>query len=332
MVTKPETKNLSTILADLEVETASPNRVERRPFCTGLDPLDHALHGGFTSQDLVLVGGKPGVGKTIAALQWARNMVLDGAHVVFACYEHTAKLLTSRLLLLELGSIARAGSYTDTEEIRRHVADFAAGWSGLEDIADGRGLLADALACMQTYADRLWLVPASSASTGIAELTRMVEQYGNGRTVLFVDYLQKVAVRPDRADEQERMTQVSSGLKDLALSHDCVVVAIAASTNEGLWATRQRVHHLRGSSALAYEADIILMLNDKVDAVSKVHLAYDPVKADSFRHLVVFSIEKNRGGPAGIDLEFAKDFGYTRFVSPGHFVAERMLDSRVAAE
>lgn len=331
-MTKPETKNLATILDDLAVQAGSPGWNSQTPFATGFEPLDQALHGGFRSQDLVLVGGKPGVGKTIAALQWARNMVLDGAHVVFACYEHTAKLLTARLLLLELGSIARGGGYTDTEELRRHVASFAAGWSGLDDIPDGRGLLADAIACMQTYADRLWLVPASSGTTGLPELTRMAQQYGNGRTVLFVDYLQKVAMRPEPADEQEKMTRVASGLKELALTHDCVVVSMAASTSEGLTATRQRIHHLRGSSALAYEADVIVMLNEKVDAVSKIHLAYDPVRADSFRHLVVFSVEKNRGGPAGIDLEFAKDFGYARFVSPGQYVAERLIDSRVAAE
>ncbi|MBI2170027.1 MAG: helicase DnaB [Actinobacteria bacterium] len=332
MTPKANGKNLATILDDLGVEGGSPSRPDQRPLATGLEPLDDALRGGLRPPDLVLVGGKPGVGKTITTLQWARNMVLDGAHAIFACYEHTARLLTARLLLAELGSVARAAKIADLEDVRSHVTDFAAGWKGLDEIPDGRGLLADALACLGAYADRLWLVPASSGSTGLAELTRLVEQCGNGRTVLFVDYLQKVALRPEPADESEKVTRIAGGLKDLALTHDCVVVAVAASSQAGLTAGRQRVHHLRGSSALAYEADVVVMLNEKLDAVSRVHSAFDPVKADGYRHRVVFSIEKNRTGPAGLDLEFEKDFAYARFVTPGGWVAERLVDGGITRE
>ena len=329
---KPQSKNLAAVLADLRIESGSGQTADRRPFATGLDPLDQALRGGFRASDLVLVGGKPGVGKTMATLQWARNMALDGAQVVFACYEHTERTLMSRLLLLELGATAKAGGFFDTDELRDQVADLAAGALSLEDVVDGRGLFADAMVGLQSYADRLWLVPASSASTTVADLPRLVEQHGNGRTVLFVDYLHKVPTGPGAENESEKVTCVASALKELALSRDCLVVAIAASTSTGLTATRQRIHHLRGSSALAYEAHVVLMLNEKVDAVSRVHLMYDPVKAETFRQLVVFSIEKNRGGPAGADLEFQKDFAYARFVSPGHYVAERLVDSRITVE
>lgn len=332
MAHEAQTKTVAALLDELAAEGAFPSRTFAGPLRTGFDPLDDALHGGFRSRDLVLLGGKPGVGKTVAALQWARNMVLDGAHVVFACYEHTAKLLTARLLLLELGSVARSAGFVDTEELRREVSDFSAGWKPLDAVVDARGILSDAMACTQTYADRLWLVAASSDSTGLPELGRMLDRHGSGQTVLFVDYLQKVPTHPESHTEAERMTRVAGGLKELALTHDAVVLAIAASTNDGLMASRQRVHHLRGSSALAYEADVILMLNEKVDAVSKVHLAFDPVKADSFRHLSVFSLEKNRGGPSGVDVEFEKDFGYVRFVSPGQCVAERLVDGRITEE
>lgn len=329
MVTRPETRNVSTVLDELAAGVRPSGN--ETPLRTGYEPLDDALHGGLRAQDLVLVGGKPGVGKTIASLQWARNMALDGADVVFACYEHPVKLLTARLLLLELGGLVRAGRFHDTEELRNDVADLAAGRRSLEDVRDGRGLLSDTLACMHTYADKLWLVSAS-AQTGLPELEQMVGQHGSGRTALFVDYLQKVALAPEPATEEEKMNRVAGGLKDLALSHDCVAVGVAASTQAGLVAHRQRVHHLRGSSALAYEADVVIMLNEKVDAVSKVHLAYDSVKADRYRRLVVFSVEKNRNGPAGVDVEFEKDFAHARFVSPGHWVAERLSDDRMVAE
>ena len=79
-------------------------------------------------------------------------------------------------------------------------------------------------------------------------------------------------------------------------------------------------------------ADVIVLLNPKFDAVSKVHTAHDPVRAESFKHEVVFTIEKNRDGPAPIDLEFSKDFEHFRFEPTGGFVAERLIDERLYPE
>jgi replicative DNA helicase len=104
------------------------------------------------------------------------------------------------------------------------------------------------------------------------------------------------------------------------------VVALAAADREGLTARRLRIHHLRGSTALAHEPDVVILLNDKSIAVSKAHLAYDPVRADRYRQQVVFSIEKNRSGPAPVDLEFRKDFASFRFHPEGAFLTEKLVD------
>jgi prepilin-type processing-associated H-X9-DG protein len=176
------------------------------------------------------------------------------------------------------------------------------------------------------------LIRGSGRYTDVSALERIVEMHGNGHNVLFVDYLQKVAVVPEVADEAEKVTRVAEGLKDLALNHDIGVVAVAASDTAGLETRRTRLHHLRGSSALAYESDVIIMMNDKVDAVSKVHLAYDSVRAESFKHYAVFSVEKNRGGPAMVDMEFRKDFTSYRFDPTGNYVSERLYDERLYAE
>src|SRR5437762_14179857 len=45
------------------------------PIPTGFDPLDAAIGGGLQRGELVLLGGAQGIGKTITALQMARNMV-----------------------------------------------------------------------------------------------------------------------------------------------------------------------------------------------------------------------------------------------------------------
>ena len=75
-----------------------------------------------------------------------------------------------------------------------------------------------------------------------------------------------------------------------------------------------------------------MILNDKFNTVSKVHLAYDPVRAETFRDYVVFTIEKNRGGPNLLDLEFKKDFLHFRFEPEGGLVAEKLVDERVYSE
>ena len=55
---------------------------------TGFEPLDKILDGGLRSRDLTLVAGVPGVGKTVMALQWARNVAAHGFNTAYVCYEH----------------------------------------------------------------------------------------------------------------------------------------------------------------------------------------------------------------------------------------------------
>jgi replicative DNA helicase len=74
---------------------------------------------------------------------------------------------------------------------------------------------------------------------------------------------------------------------------------------------------------------VILMLNDKHKAVSKIHLSYDTLAAQGFREWVVMSVEKNRGGPNLIDLEFRKDFVHYRFDPLGGMVKEKLISERM---
>jgi replicative DNA helicase len=116
---------------------------------------------------------------------------------------------------------------------------------------------------------------------------------------------------------------VTSGLKELALTHRTAVVAAAACDEAALDGRGARLHHLRGSAALAYEADMALMLNPKLRAVSEVHRSFDPVRAQTFADKVVVSVEKNRGGPADVDVEFRAELDRFRFDPRGGLVAER---------
>ncbi len=149
---------------------------------------------------------------------------------------------------------------------------------------------------------------------------------------MIVDYLQKVAV-PGVYDERQRVTSVVEGLKDLALDHDVPILAVVAADKEGIQAgKRLRVHNLRGSSALAYEADTVLLLNDKYDVVARHHLVYNVGNVERFKHWAVLSVEKHRNGQSGIDMEFEKRFEFSRFETEGRIVAEQLTDERVFVE
>ena len=144
--------------------------------------------------------------------------------------------------------------------------------------------------------------------------------------LLIIDYMQKVPQFPEPSSESEKVTYVVNGLKDIALSEKVPTIAIVAADKEGLKAARLRNHHLRGSSAINYEADIILILNEKYQIVAKVNIEFNPYQAQRFRDWVVVSIEKNRSGADNVDTEFHKHFDFSCFDptgSPGAGEADR---------
>ena len=84
--------------------------------------------------------------------------------------------------------------------------------------------------------------------------------------------------------EDERTTMVTEQLKDLTLDLEVPVLSIVASDKEGIeTGKRMRVSHMRGSSALAYEADTVLMLNNKYDVVARHHLVYDTGNVERYK-------------------------------------------------
>ena len=189
----------------------------------------------------------------------------------------------------------------------------------------------EALVAVSGYGERMELVRSSGRSTSIEVIRdRVLAAVAGGELPLIVvDYLQKVAA-PGAVDEQQRVTEVVEGLKDLALEVGVPVLAVVAADKEGLVAgKRLRVHNLRGSSALAYEADVVLLLNDKYDVVARHHLVYDTGNAERFRDYAVLTIEKNRSGLDKIDLEFRKRFDQGRFERTGKPVTETLIDERV---
>ena len=297
--------------------------------------LDTYLGGGFRPGELILLGGPQGLGKTTFALQVARNVAVSGGTAVYFSYEHDEIYMLERLISMEAGE-ALGFEGIPVRKVRQALEAADGRGGDLAQRLAGVSGGAEALRAVEEYAGRLFVVPASGATTdlrSIQDTLTAVTDAAGAAPLAIVDYLQKVPV-PDGPDvEAERVTIVVEGLKDLALHTGLPVFAIVAAEKEGLAAgKRLRVHHLRGTSALAYEPDVVLVLNDKYDVVARHHLVFDVGNAERFRAWVVLSIEKNRAGMDKIDLEFRKRFEQSRFDHVGQAVEEQLVDERVFVE
>jgi replicative DNA helicase len=287
---------------------------------------------------LLLLGGAQGVGKTTLCLQTARNMAaLGAANVLYACYEHPEEYILNRLLVQETIDPTASGPVSGLN-LDALQALVVAGRqrnpnAGLYDGLRNHPVGARAMAALDGYAGRFHLVADAARRNGIETLQALVAEHRarDGQPlVLFVDYLQKVepAIR-GLADEAERVTEVVQALKQLALHENVAVVAIVAAEKEGLKAPRLRFTHLRGSSALMYEADIAIIMNDKWQVIDRDHIVFNQHKAEQYRDWVICTIEKNRSGRNLVEVEFMKRFEYCCFNPRGGRVAERLYDERI---
>ena len=317
-----------------EQRVASGDVTRLRPLPTGFEPLDDILNGGLRPGELLVIGGAFGVGKTIWGLQVARNAVVrrrgHGGHL---------RLLRARPGPPDVAPDVpgeRGAGHGENALTLRKLAGLAF------DSADGSGLMsrlqqmrryAPMVQTIRRYADRLVLVKASGDHSTLDDIRRWVEEVaanGGKRLLLVVDYLQKIPVNWSTLQpETEVTTHLTQGLKEMAMSMGIRVIAIAASDRAGLKAKRMRLADLRGSSAVQYEADIGLILNNKWSIISREHLVYNPTQAEAMRNWVVMSVEKNRAGRNAVDMEFPLDAAHFRIVPSGSFVRERLVDEKV---
>jgi replicative DNA helicase len=328
-------RSLTDVLSETDAKLRRGHAAGARVWPTGFDALDVALTGGFRSGELVLLGGPQGLGKTAMALQMLRNAVAANRSAVLFSYEHDAHSLLERLIAIEAADVAGTDAINLTKIRAAFEARHSRANSLHERFADAPGG-PEAVAALEGYGNRLHIHTSSGLHTNlqvihdtIAEIMEADER----PPMVLVDYLQKVPVPGSTQGEEERVAIVVERLKDMALEFGVPVVAIVAAEKGSLVAgKRMRVHDLRGSSALAYESDVVLILNEKYDVVAKHHLVYHLGNAERFRQWVVMSIEKNRNGVDHLELEFQKRFDQGRFEPEGRVVEEQLIEERVFRE
>lgn len=253
---------------------------------TGYYELDD-LTSGFQPSELLIVAGRPSMGKTAFGLNVAENMAIDhGVPVLFFSLEMSHHQIAQRILC----SRARVSSH---------------------DLRRGR-CSKDDYQALHAAAEQLRTVPLlidDSANISILELrarARMAHRKHKLRAI-FVDYLQLLR-SPGAESRQVEVAEISRGLKALAKELNVPVVAMAQLNRnpEDRGNNRPRMGDLRESGAIEQDADVVALLHRE----SYYKQGDDPAAAeDNSAELI---IAKQRNGPVGtVQLLFSRH--WTRF-------------------
>ena len=252
---------------------------------TGFVDLDKQL-AGLQPSNLVIVGARPGMGKTSFALGLAAHAALEASEpVLLFSLEMSHRELTQRLLCSE----ARVDA-TRMRNGRLLEADWP-------KISHAVGRLAEA----QIFIDdnpRLTIMEIR------AKARRLKSREGLGMIV--VDYLQLMTGRADSENRQVEVSEISRGLKILARELEIPVVALS-QLSRGLETRADKrpiLADLRESGSLEQDADVVIFLyRDEL---------YNRESPDRGTAEVI--VAKHRNGPTGVTHLAFLDH-YTRFAN-----------------
>ena len=235
---------------------------------SGIDALDSVM-GGFHKSDLVIVGGRPAMGKTgfMASLAW--SAASSGKRVGIASAEMPAVQIGLRMvsMLGKIPSTKIRSCDLDEQEFSR---------------------LTSSASTYRNLPIEIYDKPA--CTPGDIALQARAWQLSGGLDILFVDYLTRL--NPDDRDSSRtrEVGQMVASLKTLAKSLNVPVVCLAQLSRECEKRSDKRpiMADLRDSGEIEQEADAVIFLYR--DAVYNESAAPDSAE---------ILLEKNRHGPCG---------------------------------
>jgi len=261
---------------------------------TGFVDLDEKT-AGLQAGDLIIVAGRPSMGKTAFALNMAEHVAVDnGLPVALFSMEMGGTQLAMRML----GSISRV----DQHRMRTGRLNDEE-W---QKLSSAMGKLHEA----PIFIDETAALNALELRARARRLRRQCGKLG----LIVIDYLQLMSATGAGENRATEISEISRGLKALAKELECPVIALS-QLNRALESRndkRPMMSDLRESGAIEQDADVILFIyRDEV---------YYPDKQESKGRAEVI-IGKQRNGPIGkVDLAFLGQ--YTRFenlANPGGY-------------
>ena len=252
---------------------------------TGFKELDSCLRGLRPGQ-LVVVAGRPGMGKSALASGFALHSASQGLPVLFFSLE-MGKEEVSKRMVSSLGQIK-------FEKLEREVLE---GQEDVERLEEG----IKALEALPVFLDDS---PDLSMMEIRTKCRRMKARGGLGLVV--VDYLQLLSSTRPQENRQQEISGFSRSLKMLSKEMGCPVLALSQLNRspEMREGKRPQLSDLRESGSIEQDADAVLLLN-RPDA-------YNPEDRPGEAEVIVAKYRNGRTG--SVWLEFEGDFA--RFSDP----------------
>jgi replicative DNA helicase len=226
-----------------------------------LPSLDE-LTGGAHAKELIVVGARPGMGKTAFAGHLALSAARAGHAVAFFSMEMAAAAVTLRLIAARAFADGRPVAY---DAARRGVLS--------RDQMDVLFAAEAALQALPLYVHEGRTLTPSGLFLAARRMQNRMRDRGSPLGLVIVDHLQKI--RPDRdcrGNKVAEMTEISDALQKMAGSLDVPVVALSQLNRavEGRGGDkRPELSDLRESGAIEQDADVVLLLYREAYYVKK---------------------------------------------------------------
>ena len=263
----------------------------------GLDPLDE-LTGGLRAKELVIVGARPGMGKTAFAGHLALEAAKQGKGVAFFSMEMAASAIVLRLIAAHAFAHGASVPY---DEARRGRLD-----------ARQRQALLEAqvsLSALPLFVHEGRQLTPSGLALAAKRAQKKLRDTATPLGLVLVDHIQKI--RPERdckGNKVAEMTEISDALQKMAGTLDVPVVALSQLNRavESRESRRPELADLRESGAIEQDADLVLLLYREAYYVQKrePHRQHPDwpdwlAEFDDCRHTLDIHVAKQRNGREG---------------------------------
>lgn len=258
--------------------------------CTKLTGLDRKLHG-LDRGDLVVLGGRPGMGKSAVATCWSYEMALQGYTGISFSLEMTAKQQGDRLIANRLFN---SGPITYRSLSSGHFDE--KGFDRITEAAEAIGRLS-----LQTEPQ------GGQSFAQIAARARLAKNRG-GLDFIVVDHLQIIRPSGKYNMKVHQIGEITAGLKALAKELDIVVIVLSQLSRslESREDKRPNLNDLRESGDIEQDADVVIMvfresyyLERRQPAAGTAEHAVWQTACLRATNKLELLVEKQRSGPTG---------------------------------
>ena len=281
---------LSDVYLSIEALADNPNKIDG--VRTGFSDLDNVLVE-MGKGDLVLVGARPGMGKTSFVLNIATNVAKSsGKTVCVFSLEMPAEQLVTRILSSE--------AMVDSHSLRSGVIK-PDDWTRLADAAT------DLSGCDILIDDTSAITPMEMRSK-----LRRVKNLG----MVVVDYLQLMTTGKNIDNRVQEVGEISRNMKLMAKELGVPVLCCAQlsrSTEKNRTSKRPMLSDLRDSGSIEQDADVVIFLyRDEYYKNQEEGGSSETVEGES--NIAEVIVQKNRHGASGT-VKMAWDGRFTKFRS-----------------